>query len=90
MAFGVYRWAYEHRVRIPHELSVVGFDNVPQATTIIPPLTTASFPYAEIIDHTVRLLMAKLEKRQISPGRMILEMPLIVRHSVADLTQSTK
>ncbi len=90
MAFGVYRWAYEHKVSIPHDLSVVGFDNVPQAATIVPPLTTASFPYAEIIDHTVRLLMAKLERRQVAPGKMILEMPLIARHSVATVTQPQK
>ncbi len=86
MAFGVYRWAFEHKVRIPEELSVIGFDNVPQAATIIPPLTTARFPYVEIVEHTVKLLMAKLEKRQVPPGKMILEMPLIIRHSVADIS----
>ena len=86
MAFGVYRWAFENKVSIPQQLSVIGFDNVPQAATIIPPLTTARFPYAEIIEHTVKLLMAELEKRPVPPGRMILEMPLIMRHSVADIS----
>ena len=90
MAFGVYRWAYNHGLTIPNELSVVGFDNVPQAATIIPPLTTASFPYSEIIDHTVRLLMTKLERRPVASGKMILEMPLVIRHSVADISQTRK
>ncbi len=86
MAFGVYRWAFENKVSIPADLSVIGFDNVPQSATIIPPLTTARFPYREIIEHTVKLLMAKLEKRQMPPGKMILEMPLVIRHSVADIS----
>jgi LacI family transcriptional regulator len=40
MAFGVYDAASTLGVRIPEELSVVGFDNIPEAAGIDPPLTT--------------------------------------------------
>jgi LacI family transcriptional regulator len=40
MAFGVYDAARELGVRIPDDLSVVGFDNVPESATVDPPLTT--------------------------------------------------
>ena len=89
MAFGVYRWAYRNGVKIPDELSVVGFDDVPQAATIIPPLTTVRFPVEEIVRHTVELLVTKLNRRPLTPGRMTPEMPLVIRDSVADRTQET-
>ena len=85
MAFGVYRWAYRNGIRIPEDLSVIGFDDVPQAATIIPPLTTVRFPVKEIVEHTVKLLVAKLKKHPLVPGGVTLDMPLVVRDSVADL-----
>ncbi len=83
MAFGVYQWAYKNGVSIPGQLSVVGFDNVPQSQSIIPPLTTAAFPYEAIISHTVKLLLAKIEKRALTTHEVHLDIPLILRDSVA-------
>ncbi len=40
MAFGVYDAAHELGIRIPDDLSVVGFDNIPDAGLVEPPLTT--------------------------------------------------
>jgi LacI family transcriptional regulator len=40
MAFGVYDAAHEFGIRIPDDLSVVGFDNIPDARLVNPPLTT--------------------------------------------------
>jgi LacI family transcriptional regulator len=40
MAFGVYDAAREMGMRIPDDLSVVGFDNIPDAGLVDPPLTT--------------------------------------------------
>ncbi len=85
MAFGVYRWAYRNGIRIPEDLSVIGFDDVPQAATIIPPLTTVRFTVKEIVEHTVKIMVAKLKKHPLVPGEVTLDMPLVVRDSVADL-----
>jgi len=85
MAFGVYRWAYEHGLTVPGDLSVVGYDDVPQAATIIPPLTTARFPLDTVVEHTVNLLVAKLEKRSLPSGAINLKLELVVRKSVSDI-----
>lgn len=85
MAFGVYRWAYRNKIRIPEDLSVIGYDDVPQAATIIPPLTTVRYPVKAIVEHTVKLLVAKLKNHSLVPGKVTLDLPLIIRDSVADL-----
>ena len=47
-AFGVYEAARRHGLRIPHDLSVVGFDGLPVAAWVSPPLTTVGQPLAEM------------------------------------------
>ena len=84
MAFGVYRWAYDHGITIPDDLSVIGYDDVPQAATIIPPLTTARFPLDTVVEHMVNLLIAKLEKRPLPSGAINLKFQMVIRKSVAD------
>ena len=83
MAFGVYRWAYEKKISIPEQLSVIGFDDVPQAATMIPPLTTFRFPVREVAEHAVRLLLAKQQKEVLSGEPRILEIEMVIRSSTS-------
>ncbi|GGS80975.1 hypothetical protein GCM10010206_49470 [Streptomyces cinerochromogenes] len=46
-ALGVYQAARELGLRIPHDLSVVGHDDVPVVASVDPPLTTVHQPLAE-------------------------------------------
>ncbi len=48
MALGVYQAAREARLQIPEDLSVVGFDDLPVAGWVSPPLTTVRQPLAEM------------------------------------------
>ena len=88
MAFGVYRWAYDRGLSIPDDLSVIGYDDVPQAATIIPPLTTARFPLDTVVEHMVNLLVAKLEKRPLPTGAINLNVQMVIRKSVSDRKQT--
>ena len=47
-ALGVYEAARQAGLRIPDDLSVVGFDDIDQATWVAPPLTTVRQPFAEM------------------------------------------
>jgi LacI family transcriptional regulator, galactose operon repressor len=47
-AIGVMRQAYESGIAIPHDLSVVGFDDIPLAQFTIPPLTTVQMSQSEL------------------------------------------
>lgn len=48
MALGVYSYAHEKGIRIPDQLSVIGFDNVRIARMATPPLTTVAQPLRRI------------------------------------------
>jgi LacI family transcriptional regulator len=48
-------------LRVPDDLSVVGFDNVPEAANADPPLTTLAQPLQQMGAEAVRLLLALLD-----------------------------
>jgi LacI family transcriptional regulator, galactose operon repressor len=56
-ALGVYEAARLHGLRLPDDLSVVGFDDIPMAAWASPPLTTMRQPLAEIASLAVRMLL---------------------------------
>lgn len=85
MAFGVYSWAYRRGLRIPDELSVVGYDDVPQAAAIVPPLTTARFPINEVAEFAVDSLLAKLTAVPDKIAPKMLHLPLVIRGSAASV-----
>src|SRR5204862_6392221 len=64
MAMGVYMTAQREGVRIPADLSVVGFDDIRYAACMNPPLTTVAQPMREIGGGNVSLLMHIREVRE--------------------------
>ena len=85
MAFGVYRWAHSRNLRVPEDISVVGFDDTPQAATTTPALTTGRLPIAELAEHTVASLFCKLGLLEMVPQPKVLKLPLIIRNSVRSI-----
>ncbi len=59
-AIRVMEVAVELGLRVPEDLSVVGFDNVPEAANAVPPLTTVAQPLHQMGAEAVRLLLALL------------------------------
>ncbi len=80
LARGVTRAAHERGINVPRELSVVGFDDTPEAARAQPALTTISQPLAEKGAQAARLLLAP----ELDP-RVRIELPthLVVRASTA-------
>jgi LacI family transcriptional regulator, repressor for deo operon, udp, cdd, tsx, nupC, and nupG len=83
MAIGVIAVAKRHRLRVPEDLSVVGFDDIRFARHIDPPLTTISQPMREIGEGTVRLLLEILNGDEIKPVSVTLPHQLTLRASTA-------
>jgi LacI family transcriptional regulator len=89
MAMGAYRAAYELGLRIPHDVSVVGFDNQELiAEGLYPALTTVALPHYEMGAWAVSTLITMLEepqppRRRRSPAHVTMQCPLIRRQSVA-------
>jgi alanine racemase len=62
MAFGALREARERGLRIPEDLSIVGFDGIQATEWIDPPLTTLRQPIVQIADGAVSALRALVER----------------------------
>ncbi|MFO1272744.1 MAG: LacI family DNA-binding transcriptional regulator [Rubrivivax sp.] len=60
MAFGAALALHRHGLRIPQDVSLVGFDDLAGATYMLPPLTTVHHPIAEIGEAAARALLALL------------------------------
>jgi len=82
MAIGAMRVARERGMRIPDELSVVGFDDIDLAAYLDPPLTTVRQPIREKGSTAVRLLLGAIEGGS-RPEHVSLETRLMVRGSTA-------
>ena len=70
-------------LRVPDDVSVVGFDNVPESALGEPPLTTVEQPIQEMGREAVRLLLDLIEDRTDEPARVVLPTRLVVRQSTA-------
>ncbi|RZU31217.1 LacI family DNA-binding transcriptional regulator [Blastococcus saxobsidens] len=83
MALGVYEGARRRGVRVPDDVSVVGFDDLPQARWSSPPLTTVHQPLAEMGMMAARTVLRMVEGEAIESPRVELSTRLIVRDSTA-------
>ncbi len=81
MAIGVLRASRELGLRVPQDLSVVGFDDIDIAQHTNPPLTTVHQPIRQKGESAVRLLLSVVERRDLHPEQLRLETRLIIRGS---------
>ena len=82
-AIGVVRAVAESGMRVPQDVSVVGFDDIRLASYTTPPLTTIRQPAAMIARRATELLMDLTEGRQVEVRPHLLEPELVVRESSA-------
>jgi LacI family transcriptional regulator len=85
VAIGVMRAARDRGLRVPEDLSVVGFDDSEQAEIVSPTLTTVRQPLAEMGRMAVSLLLRLLENQRVDAMRIQLATKLVVRESTAPL-----
>lgn len=83
LALGILRALYERGRRVPEEVSVVGFDDVPEAGYFIPPLTTVRPDFRAVADQALQLLLSQLSAQVWPTERVELAPRLVVRRSVA-------
>jgi len=83
MAFGVYEAVRRHGRRVPDDVSVVGFDDLPEARWASPPLTTVRQPLAEMGILAARTVLRLAQGEQVESPRVELATTLVVRDSTA-------
>lgn len=96
MAIGAIRAIQETGRKIPENISLVGFDNIPFAETVYPSLTTIAQPILEMADTAVDLLIDRIKIKQhekhnkyVEPifKRIVLKAQLIKRESCAKFSK---
>ncbi len=87
MTLAIFRALKELEVKIPDQVSLVGFDDPPMAAFLEPPLTAVRQPVEEIGRRAVEKLHDALQKGVMPEGTEILMPELIVRSSTATCNQ---
>jgi LacI family transcriptional regulator, xylobiose transport system transcriptional regulator len=82
-ALGVYEVAREMKIKIPDDLSVVGYDDLKIAQWVTPPLTTVHQPLNEMARQATRLVITLRDGTTVGSRRIQLETDLAVRESTA-------
>jgi DNA-binding LacI/PurR family transcriptional regulator len=82
-ALGVYQAAREARLHIPEDLSVIGFDDLPVAPWVGPPLTTVRQPLVQMAEAAARLVLSLADGDEPGETRVELATELVIRESTA-------
>jgi LacI family transcriptional regulator len=88
MALGVYEAARQRGLRVPDDLSVVGFDDLPEARWSSPPLTTVRQPLSDMGALAARTVLRLSRGELIETPKVELATELIVRESTASLAET--
>jgi DNA-binding LacI/PurR family transcriptional regulator len=83
MALGVLRAVHLVGRAVPRDVSVIGFDDIPEARYLTPPLTTVRQDFDAVGRESVRLLLDAIEAPTGEPARVSVVPELVVRESTA-------
>ena len=68
-------------LRVPADLSVVGFDNIPESALCSPPLTTVNQPIRKMGERSIQLLLQLMRGDHVEATHITLQTDLVVRQS---------
>ncbi len=80
-AFRIMETLRLNNVHVPQDMSLVGFDDIPQASAMYPPLTTIHHPMYEMGQVAVRVLLEQIQNPDLPPQHIQLETHLEIRES---------
>jgi DNA-binding LacI/PurR family transcriptional regulator len=89
-AIGSIRAFLEAGLRVPDDVSVVGFDDIQNSAYISPPLTTVRQPMQKMGEIAARTLLDRIEGRMKYVAEIAIEPELVVRRSSAQLTRQNR
>ncbi len=84
IASGVMKYAREHNMKLPEDLSVIGFDNVNFASYIYPTLTTIDNPVRRMGRMAAKLVLQDVYRQKQDDIKRIFEPKLIERHTILE------
>jgi DNA-binding LacI/PurR family transcriptional regulator len=84
MALGLLRAFHASGRQVPGDISVVGFDDVPESAYFTPPLTTIRQDFGEVGRRSLALLLDQIESGSRAARRIVVETTLVVRDSTTE------
>lgn len=81
IALGLINYLYDHNIKVPEEISVVGYGDITQASYFRPMLTTIKEPYYDIGAVSIRRILKVLQGEKVEEQTIVLPVQLIVRDS---------
>lgn len=81
VAQGALTALHEWGLRVPEDMALVGFDDVPAARYLCPPLTTIHVPAQQMAESACDILICKITSRESARQQLILPTELVVRAS---------
>ncbi|HTK11436.1 MAG TPA: LacI family DNA-binding transcriptional regulator [Ktedonobacteraceae bacterium] len=88
-AFGVMEAVRDHGLQIPRDISIIGFDDIPQTAHVHPPLTTVCQPLEEMGSIAARMLVKYIMEPDSPIERREVPTTLVIRQSCAPLSSSS-
>ncbi len=83
MALGLLWAFYEAGLRVPGDISVVGFDDIPESSYFVPPLTTVRQDFGELGRRGVELLVEQLSATPGGRTQVLVRPDMVVRRSTS-------
>jgi DNA-binding LacI/PurR family transcriptional regulator len=82
IAYGCIKALKESGIRVPEDISIIGFDDLPLSALMDPPLTTMKISKKQIGRMAMKLLLEKIESNSSVSSKIIIGSELVVRNSV--------
>lgn len=89
-AIGALQAAKELGLRVPEDVSIIGFDNTILASVTSPPLTTVAQPIEDLGRRAVDLLIDELKNEENSPQKIVLKPELVIRDSTGNVSAQSE
>lgn len=83
MALGLVRALHDSGRRVPQDVSVVGFDDLPESSEFLPPLTTVHQDFAEVGRRLVDQVLRQVREGVVETGTRLVPTRLVARASTA-------
>jgi LacI family transcriptional regulator len=90
LALGCYDAVQELGLRVPEDVSVSGYNDMPYVDKLYPPLTTVRIPHYEMGTQAAKALLARLQNRDAVVHSLMLKPELMVRGSTATARAAVK
>lgn len=89
MALGAMKMLHQLKIKVPEDISIIGFDDIDVARQLTPSLTTVSVPTDQIAECAFKILRDLIEEKPLDDEHILLNANLITRNTCASITSSS-